>query len=178
MPDIQPAARLGNGGHNRRRTCGDDLTWTLENRVLTISGTGPMTNYSSHNPSGVTIGYSTAPWSGYGISWVRIEDGVTSIGAYAFAGTDLSSLTIGKDVKSIESYAFYRCRSLSVVDIPDNVTSIGRNVFEDCTGLRSVKLPDTLTNIGTDVFKKRNFTMNYVRMQQIGKTVCCILEII
>ena len=138
-------------------TCGDDLTWTLENRVLTISGTGPMTNYSSHNPSGVTIGYSTAPWSGYGISWVRIEDGVTSIGAYAFAGTDLSSLTIGKDVKSIESYAFYRCRSLSVVDIPDNVTSIGRNVFEDCTGLRSVKLPDTLTNIGTDVFKKTQF---------------------
>ena len=138
-------------------TCGDDLTWTLENRVLTISGTGPMTNYSSHNPSGVTIGYSTAPWSGYGISWVRIEDGVTSIGAYAFAGTDLSSLTIGKDVKSIESYAFYRCRSLSVVDIPDNVTSIGRNVFENCTGLRSVKLPDTLTNIGTDVFKKTQF---------------------
>ena len=138
-------------------TCGYNLTWTLENGVLTISGTGPMTNYSSHNPSGVTIGYSTAPWSGYGISWVRIEDGVTSIGAYAFAGTDLSSLTIGKDVKSIESYAFYRCRSLSVVDIPDNVTSIGRNVFEDCTGLRSVKLPDTLTNIGTDVFKKTQF---------------------
>ena len=49
-------------------TCGDDLTWSIDSGTLTISGTGPMTNYSSHNPSGVTIGYSTAPWSGYAIS--------------------------------------------------------------------------------------------------------------
>ena len=35
-------------------TCGDDLTWTLDDEgVLTISGTGAMTTYSTS---------STAPW--------------------------------------------------------------------------------------------------------------------
>ena len=28
-------------------TCGDNLTWNLTDGVLTISGTGPMTNYSN-----------------------------------------------------------------------------------------------------------------------------------
>lgn len=29
----------------RSGTCGDDLTWVLENSVLTISGTGKMDDY-------------------------------------------------------------------------------------------------------------------------------------
>ncbi len=31
-------------------TCGDNLTWTLEDGVLTISGTGDMKDYQSTNP--------------------------------------------------------------------------------------------------------------------------------
>lgn len=37
-------------------TCGDNLTWTLENGVLTISGTGKMENYYPKNND------TTAPW--------------------------------------------------------------------------------------------------------------------
>ena len=57
-------------------TCGDNLTWTLdtESGILTISGTGAMTNYAY------------APWYSYRstIKTVVIKDGVTSIGTHAF----------------------------------------------------------------------------------------------
>lgn len=39
-------------------SCGDNLTWTLENGVLTISGTGRMGYYYPTNDN------TTAPWGG------------------------------------------------------------------------------------------------------------------
>ncbi len=58
-------------------TCGDNLTWSLENGTLTISGTGAMTDYTSTDH---------APWYDYGadIQELSIGAGVTKIGAYAF----------------------------------------------------------------------------------------------
>lgn len=62
-------------------TCGENLTWTLEDGVLTISGSGAMEFWSS------------PPWynSHNSITKVQIEAGVTSIGEGAF--NDCSSLT-------------------------------------------------------------------------------------
>ena len=34
-------------------TCGENLTWTLEDGVLTISGSGKMADYSSSKPTAV-----------------------------------------------------------------------------------------------------------------------------
>ena len=90
-------------------TCGDNLTWTLEESTgtLTISGSGAMSDYSY-------IAYSSnyAPWYNdrTKILIVIIEDGVTSIG----------------------SGAFYNCSGLTSVTIPNSVTSIGIGAFEDC----------------------------------------------
>ena len=59
-------------------TCGTNLTWSLDDEgVLTISGEGKMANYTED---------STAPWYSKRtqIKNVVIEDGVTSIGKYAF----------------------------------------------------------------------------------------------
>ena len=41
-------------------TCGDNLTWTLQDGVLNISGTGDMEDYFSHRFDGKYI--TTAPW--------------------------------------------------------------------------------------------------------------------
>ena len=61
-----------------RGTCGDDLTWTLERGVLTIFGTGAMTDYAQ----------GTAPWYSRRvvISEIVLNEGLTSIGSYAFDG--------------------------------------------------------------------------------------------
>ncbi|MCP2821055.1 leucine-rich repeat domain-containing protein, partial [Salmonella enterica subsp. enterica serovar Typhimurium] len=83
--------------------CGDNLTWTLRQGTLTISGTGPMTDFNPYQFSEEPA----PPWMDEYITSIVIEDGVTSIGAYAF----------------------WRCKYLTDVQIPASVTGIGNNAF-------------------------------------------------
>ena len=56
-------------------TCGENLTWTLNEGKLIISGKGAMTDYNN----------SDSPFAGHNdIQRVFIEEGVTSIGSNAF----------------------------------------------------------------------------------------------
>ncbi|MCD8055272.1 MAG: leucine-rich repeat protein, partial [Clostridiales bacterium] len=126
-------------------TCGDNLTWTLEDGTLTISGTGDMYDYDE----------GTAPWSEYSdsITSVVIEDGAESIGAYAFTGcTSLTSITIPDSVTSIGNSVFYGCTALSSVTIPDSVTYIGEGAFSCCTSLESIIIPAGVTVIAEGAF--------------------------
>lgn len=116
-------------------TCGENLKWELTaDSVLTISGTGTMTNYSSSSSS-------RAPWysNRSSVKSVVIEDGVTNIGNYAFYNcSSLTSVTIPNSVTSIGNYAFYYCTGLTSVTIPNSVTSIGESAFSGCTNLKTV----------------------------------------
>ena len=57
--------------------CGNDLTWSVSNGVLTISGTGDMWDFDYDN--GII-----APWSELSFTSVVLESGVTGIGTDAF----------------------------------------------------------------------------------------------
>lgn len=63
-------------------SCGDNLTWSLENGTLTISGTGDMYDYTESQ----TNWNPETPWYAYSneIQTVVVEEGVTSIGNFAF----------------------------------------------------------------------------------------------
>ena len=126
-------------------TCGKNLTWTLEDGVLTISGTGEMEDYYA----------TTAPW-GENCSLIKsvvISDGVTSIGYGAFSGcSSLTSVTIPDSVTSIRYDAFSGCSSLTSVTIPDSVTSIRSCAFKGCSSLTSVTIPDSVTSIDNSAF--------------------------
>ena len=127
-------------------TCGENLTWKLEDGVLTISGTGAMTDYSP-------IQGPQLPWAAAKIKSVVVESGVTSIGDFAFAGqVGLTSITIPDSVTSIGDYAFHYCMSLTSVKIPDGVTRICQKVFQDCSSLTSVEIPDSVASIGSNAF--------------------------
>ena len=99
---------------------GDNLTWTLsDDGTLTISGTGHMKDIgSSENP----------PWEAdrENITKVVIEDGVTSLGDYAFKGcSNLISVSIPKTAMSINvGHPFEGCTKLESVtffsDFTDN----------------------------------------------------------
>ena len=86
--------------------CGENVTYNYveATNTLTISGTGAMTDY---------YGYpNLIPWNSYrsSIKTTIIENGITSIGGYAF----------------------YKCSGLISVTIPNSVTSIGNSVFYGC----------------------------------------------
>ena len=127
---------------------GSNLTWTLDSEgVLTISGTGAMKDYAFYS--------NKAPWSYQEIRSAVIDNGVTSIGDYAFCHCDyLASVIIPNSVTSIGRYAFSYCPSLTSVAIPDSVTSIGHGAFEGCASLTSVTIPSSVTSIGGSAFQR------------------------
>ena len=128
-------------------SCGDvTYTYVSSTGTLTISGTGTMEDFTSS---------SKVPWNAYSssIKKVVINNGVTSIGKYAFYGcTGLTSVTIPNSVTSIGLFAFMGCTALTSVTIPNSVTSIESRAFEGCTGLTSVTIPNSVTSIGLNAF--------------------------
>lgn len=85
---------------------------------------------------------------------VQIGDCVTSIDDFACYPLDdyLSSVTIGNNVTSIGSYAFFDCSNLTSITIPDSVTSIGDSAFEYCHSLSSITIGSGLTTIDINAF--------------------------
>ena len=132
--------------YDRTGKCGNDwaLTWTYdpEGKVLTISGNGA---FEQNIQCGVEArGEMTK---------VIFEDGVTSIGNFAFDGcTGLTSVTIGNSVTSIGQMAFFGCTGLTSVTIGNSVISIGDNAFQNCSGLTSITIPNSVTRIGLNAF--------------------------
>jgi hypothetical protein len=99
-------------------SCGENLTWTLENGVLTISGTGEMTS---------------APWKDYAkdITKVVIEEGVTSVADNAFSGCSaLTTVTFPATLKSLGDYAFYNCTALKKIYFLGDVPSVKNFTFK------------------------------------------------
>ena len=148
-------------------TCGTNVTWTLDcDGVLTISGTGAMDDCIKEN-------WVYRPWEDYvsSIKSVVIEEGVTSIGEFAFFGcTAITSITIPNSVSSVGGNAFYRCDGLTspvynsqifafmptsytgAYVIPDGIKTIAVGAFYECAGLTSVTIPSSVTSIGDYAF--------------------------
>ena len=139
-----PFEAIGGETGGQSGQCGENLTWELKDGVLTISGTGNMTNYTVND----------MPFSGLSFSKLVITDGVTSIGNNAFASCAmLKELSIPESVTLIGSEAFADCTALTEVIIPDSVTEIWTAAFGGCSSLTSVKLPDSLTEISPFIFE-------------------------
>ena len=78
---------------------------------------------------------------------------VTAVGDEAFYRCrNLSSVTIPDGVISIGNKAFYRCTGLSDITIGNSVTSVGDAAFYSCYHLTSVTVPGSVKNIGEEAF--------------------------
>lgn len=117
-------------------------------------------------PDGVTSIGDRAFYNCSGLMSVMIPDSVTSVGWNAFVGCDnikyneyanalylgnednpylwlikakkqyIESCEINEKTKFIYGNAFYGCRVLEIITIPNNILSIGSNAFYDCNSLK------------------------------------------
>lgn len=130
--------------------CGVNLTWELDSEgTLTISGEHDMERYTAEN-------YENRPWQEYHqqIKKIVIEDGVTTIGGYAFYDCRyLTSVIIPKSVTDIGLAAFRDCSSLTNVFLPESLSRTAGGIFSGCTSLISVNIPQGVTCIWDSMFK-------------------------
>ncbi len=129
--------------------CGDNLTWVLDtNGRLVISGAGAMYDYEGQGP-----------WWQLNdrIETVFVEDGVTSIGSYAFRGCySLYYVQLADTVETIGYYAFFDCDGLTEFSIPSALTTIGESAFYDCDSLHTVYSNSRLSAVYACAFKGCN----------------------
>ena len=126
--------------------CGEDLTWEFDDAssTLTIKGTGKMFDYRNDDS------FFYAPWNDYkdNIRVVKIEEGVSSIGKYAFYESDMiEEISLPSTLTAIGSYAFGYDVGIKEIVIPNSVKTIGDSAFLKCTALTKITLPSGLTVI-------------------------------
>ena len=151
-------------------TNGNNLTWTLDSDwTLTISGHGEMADYFyptsppwyryRENIKTVIIEngvHSIGAWAFtyfYALESMTIPGSVQSIGTYAFCNSSLKSVTIPGNVQSIGGDAFAYCHDLENVTISDGVQTIGQNTFDGCKNLTEIYIPKSVTTIKQNAFK-------------------------
>lgn len=133
-------------------SCGDNTRYTLTSEgLLTISGIGPMRNYTATNSSSS----DQPPWWNYTsqIKEIVVEEGVTSIGDLAFNGcNNLQTLTIPDGITYIGRSSFSSCfKQPTSIVIPDSVTTIEKQAFSG-SNISNISLPPTLKTIKDSTF--------------------------
>ena len=135
-----------------------DLSWSVNDEGLlriwfddSLMGDGEETAIPDYTT------YTATPWyADYKdvITSLRIEDGVTSIGRYAFSHlSNLRTIDIADTVTIIGNWSFSDCTRLQDFTLPDSVTSILAYTFQNCNYLEILHLPDSIRSMGIGVFQ-------------------------
>ncbi len=176
---------------------GKNLTWKIEDGVLTLSGKGAMKG----------CGHKKMKWYGefdcyyenkkdwwedyqYEIKSVVIEEGVTNIAPHAFSqlpnaktiiipssvkaighqafeGSGFQKIVIPDSVTFIEEAAFICCYDLENVQLPSNMKAIPDAMFGTCRSLKEIRIPQTVKSIGECAF---TYCKNLEKVNWEGKS--------
>ena len=83
---------------------------------------------------------------------ISIPAGVTRIGKKAFTESKIREISFDDEMlKSIDDMAFYGCKNLKSIHIPNGVVQIGDRAFYGCSKLEYIVIPDSVIVVGDDV---------------------------
>lgn len=131
--------------------CGDNVEWGLDlyDFQIDIWGSGDMQNFNSSSSTAMSDRWGGVPSK---IKKVDIDEGVTSIGNYAFAFcSTLSDVKLPSSLTTIGEGAFNFCENLEEIELPEGTKEIGAGAFLK-SGLKDITIPSTLTKIGVSAF--------------------------
>ena len=143
--------------------CGENATWSYDKstKTLTISGSGPMENYTAN---------AGAPWLKLKdeVQKVVIGHGITKVGSYAFYQfVNASELSWGNEITEVGRYAFYNFSSKTtiskdsakLVKLPAKLQIVRENAFEYASHIKfdANSFPDSVTRIEWSAFSGTSY---------------------
>ena len=81
-----------------------------------------------------------------------IPDGVVIVGAYAFSGSQLKTISFSSSVTTLQQSAM-RSAKITSIQIPDTIKSIGDECFDNCISLSEVTFEGCPETIGRSAFQ-------------------------
>ncbi len=93
-------------------------------------------------------------YKGLQLTTVSIPSSITTIGAQAFYGTSITTVTFAplSQLLVVEDEAFAYCSKLTSISLPDSVVFLGKGAFKGCKTLASFVMPSNLAEIAKDTF--------------------------
>ena len=128
--------------------------WSLQDGTLVISAVGAMQDYTSA---------AQTPWfkDRAEIRKIVVQQGVTTIGDYAFYGCEnVTSVTLPDTVTQIGKLAFYGCKALRTLTVPDSVLVVEDYAFAKA-GLQSIVFRGSAPVLGAGIFAGLNAEVRY-----------------
>ena len=129
--------------------------WSLQDGTLIITAQGAMQDYGSA---------AQTPWfkDRGDIRRIVVQKGVTTIGDYAFYGCkNVTSVTLPDTVTQIGKLAFYGCENLSTLTVPDSVLVVEDYAFANAAGLQSIVFRGNAPVLGAGIFAGLNLEVRY-----------------
>ena len=129
---------------NSSGSCTDTITWTFDNGVLTLNGTGEMPEYYRYiavNQDGTKEVVEKRP------DWYTFRE-------------EIKKVVVNNGIKNISSQAFVECTNLTEVFLADSVVEIGAASFADCINIESFNA-NCIESIGGYAFQGASFDTFY-----------------
>ncbi len=165
-------------------TLDNGMTWELVDGKLTITVSDDETiKNRTVIPDFWVLGAPMPEWHDYAseITEIELDERITKIGIYAFTDTNITEITIPKNIEMTYGGAFKNCKNLSKVVLesihggvsqtylgcnisevvfPEGIEEIPNNLFQDATfapGFHLV-IPKTVKRIGASAFSAYDFS--------------------
>lgn len=134
--------------------CGDGLQWQFSEGVLTVSGTGPMYDFTE----------GQEPWAAHRaeITELRLEGGVTTVGANAFRDYDsLTRVDLGQSLTELGVGAFALCDGLQELSFPGGFRLLGEESLVHCRNLKTLHFAGGMPSFRLNCLWDVNATLIY-----------------